>query len=168
MAAELPGMVLETKRDLFERELGKLYHAEHEILELHGDLAEAATSDEVRDLFAGHREDTIEQIHRIETVFEAIDADPEQHGSSLMEGLLAEKDEFVSDVRNDDLRDIGVTRIGTLNERIEITILDELLLLATELGFPETVRTNLEANRAEADEALSGMQAFFEHERPSS
>jgi ferritin-like metal-binding protein YciE len=158
-------MTLTTKRDLFERELGKLYHAEHEILELHADLADAATSDEVCDLFSGHREDTITQIHRIEAIFEAIDADPEQHGSSLMEGLLAEKDEFVSDVRNDDLHDIGVIRIGTLNERIEITVLDELLLLAAELDFPGEVTEHLDANRSEASDALSGMQTFFERER---
>ena len=158
-------MALETTRDLFERELGKLYHAEHEILDLHGDLAEAATSEDVRALFSGHREDTIEQIHRIEAVFEAIGAEPEQHGSSLMEGLLAEKDEFVTDVRTDELRDIGVLRIGTLNERIEITILDELLLLAADLDLSEEVAVNLEANRTEANDALSGMQMFFERER---
>lgn len=160
-------MTLTTKRDLFERELGKLYHAEHEILELHGDLAEAATSEEVRDLFSGHREDTVAQIHRIEAVFETIDADPKQHGSSLMEGLLAEKDEFISDVRNDDLHDIGVIRIGTLNERIEITVLDELLLLAAELDVPEEVTEYLDANRTEASDALSGMRTFFERERTS-
>lgn len=158
-------MTLETRRDLFERELMKLYHAEHEILDLHGDLAEAAESEEVSELFAGHREDTVSQIDRIEAVFEAIGGDPEQRGSSLMEGLLAEKDEFVTDVANDDLRDIAVIRIGTINERLEITILDELLLLAAELDFPEAVTENLEANRTEATNALRGMQTFFERER---
>jgi ferritin-like metal-binding protein YciE len=158
-------MSLETRRDLFDRELRKLYHAEHEILDLHGDLAEAAASEEIRELFAGHREDTVAQIHRLEAVFEAIGAEPEQDGSSLMEGLLAEKDEFVSDVANDDLRDVAVIRIGTINERIEITVLDELLLLAVELDLPETVMENLETNRAEAESALEGLQTFFERER---
>lgn len=158
-------MTLETRRDLFDRELRKLYHAEHEILDLHGDLAEAAASEEVSELFDGHREDTVSQIHRIEAVFEAIGDEPEQDGSSLMEGLLGEKDEFVSDVANDDLRDLAVIRIGTMNERIEITILDELLLLAERLDLLDEVTTRLETNRSEAEEALSGMRTFFERER---
>ena len=158
-------MTLETRRDLFDRELRKLYHAEHEILDLHGDLAEAAASEEVSELFDGHREDTVSQIHRIEAVFEAIGDEPEQDGSSLMEGLLAEKDEFVSDVANDDLRDLAVIRIGTMTERIEITILDELLLLAERLDLSDEVATRLETNRSEAEEALSGMRTFFERER---
>lgn len=158
-------MSLSTTRDLFERELAKLYHAEHEILDLHGDLAAAAASEEVRELFAGHREDTVDQIHRIEAAFEAIDSEPQQHGSSLMEGLLAEKDEVVGDLANDELRDVAVLRIGTMNERIEITILDELLLLAAELDLPEAVVDGLETNRTEAENALSSMRAFFERER---
>lgn len=158
-------MTLETHRDLFDRELRKLYHAEHEILDLHGDLADAAASEEVSELFAGHREDTVAQIHRLESVFEAVGDEPEQDGSSLMEGLIAEKDEFVSDVANDDLRDLAVIRIGTLNERIEITILDELLLLADRLDLPDEVATKLETNRSEANEALSDMRTFFERER---
>ena len=161
-------MTLDTKHDLFERELGKLYHAEHEILDLHDDLADAAMSEDVRELFSGHHEDTIEQIHRIEAVFNAIGTEPEQHGSSLMEGLLAEKDEFVSESANDDLRDIVVIRIGTINEHLEITILDELLLLAAEIEFPEEVTEHLEANRTEAANALSSMRTFFERERTNS
>lgn len=158
-------MAISTTHELFERELCKLYHAEHEILDLHGDLAAAAASEAVCELFDGHREDTVAQIHRLESVFEVIGSEPEQHGSSLMEGLLAEKDEFVSEIESDALRDVGVLRIGTLNERIEITILDELPLLAAELDLPATVAAHLETNREEAATALDGMLSFFEHER---
>ncbi len=61
-------MTIRTQRDMFERELQKLYHAEVEILDLHGDLSEAATSEEVSNLFRGHKEDTVAQIHRIESI----------------------------------------------------------------------------------------------------
>ena len=83
---------------MFERELQKLYHAEVEILDLHGDLASAAASETVRDIFAGYQEDTVEQIHRIESIFEELGVKSTERGSALMEGLLAEKDEFVSEV----------------------------------------------------------------------
>lgn len=56
-----------------------------------------------------------------------------------MEGLLAEKDQFVVEVKDDDLRDLDVISIGMINERLEITLRDRLILLADELGLPEPI-----------------------------
>lgn len=160
-------MTIDTKRELFERELQKLYHAEVEILDLHGDLASAAASETVRDIFAGHREDTVEQIHRIESIFEELGEEPTERGSALMEGLLAEKDEFVSEVTDDELRDFDVIGVETINERIEITLLDRLLLLADELDLPDEIAAKLGRNRSEAADALDHMQSFLDQQRRS-
>jgi len=158
-------MTIQTKRDMFERELKKLYHAELEILDLHGDLSEAAASEEVSALFAAHREDTVAQIDRIERAFAAIGLEPEARSSQIMEGLVAEKDEFVNEVEDDDLRDLDAIGIGSINERFEITILDRLLLLAEELELPAEVAEALGENRAEAASALERMQGFVERTR---
>ena len=158
-------MTIETKADMFERELQKLYHAELEILDLHGDLAAAASSDDVQSLFSGHEEDTVDQIHRIEAMFEALGREPETRASPIMEGLIAEKDEFVNEVETDDLRDLDAIGIGTINERFEITVLDRLLLLADDLELPEEITRELEKNRAEAKAALDEMQAVIERRR---
>ncbi|AGB39866.1 DUF892 family protein [Natronococcus occultus] len=153
-------MSIRTEADMFERELQKLYHAELEILDLNGDLSEAAASEEIQELFAGHREDTVAQITRIEEIFELTDLPLEERGSPIMEGLLAEKDEFVSEVESDELRDLDAIGIGTINERIEITLLDRLILLAETLDHPESVVSRLEQNRSEAESALQKMQAY--------
>lgn len=158
-------MSITSKRELFDRELQKLYHAEIEILDLHSDLADAAASDEVGAIFGGHEGDTVHQIDRIESIFAALDMEPREQGSPIMEGLLAEKDRFVLDVENDDLRDLDVINIGIINERLEITLLDRLILLADELGLPEPTVSNLEENRAEAQTALERMQRFLEDRR---
>jgi ferritin-like metal-binding protein YciE len=105
-------MSITSKRELFDRELQKLYHAEIEILDLHSDLATAAASDEVRAIFGGHEGDTVDQIDRIEAIFATLDMEPHEQGSPIMEGLLAEKDQFVLDVEDDDLRDLDVISIG--------------------------------------------------------
>lgn len=148
--------------DVFDRELRKLYHAELEILELHGDLAAAAASDDVAALFDGHRADTVEQIHRIERVFEHRGEEPAAEDSPIMVGILAEKDALVDAAATDDLRDLDVVSTGMINERFEITILDRLLLLAAELELPSEIVTALETNRREANAALSRMEAFVE------
>lgn len=159
-------MTIETRRDMFERELQKLYHAEIEILDLHGDLSAAAASEEVTELFRGHEEDTVAQIHRIESIFALLGEAPSERGSAIMEGLLAEKDEFVDEVANDDLRDLDAISIGMINERLEITLLDRLILLARELDLPEEVAERFALNRDEARTALDRMQRFVAETRP--
>ncbi|MDB9281412.1 DUF892 family protein [Halorubrum ezzemoulense] len=154
-------MSITSKRELFDRELRKLYHAEIEILDLHSDLSDAAASEEVRAIFGGHEGDTVGQIDRIEEIFAVLDMEPREQGSPIMEGLLAEKDQFVAEVEDDDLRDLDVISIGMINERLEITLLDRLLLLVEELGLPEPTAENLEANRSEAQAALERMQQFL-------
>jgi len=158
-------MSIETKEELFLRELRKLYHAELEILDLHRDLSAVAASEKVSALFASHRDDTTAQITRIEGMFEAIGAEPTARPSPLMEGLVAEKDEFVAEVEPDELRDLDAIGIGTINERIEITLLDRLILLATELEHPDEVVDALRENRSEAEDALAHMRSLAAAER---
>lgn len=155
-------MTIETKREMFERELQKLYHAELEILDLHSDLSEAAGSQAISELFTSHHEDTITQITRIESVFERLGHEPTERGSAIMEGLLAEKDEFVHEVEDEELRDLDVLSIGMINERLELTLLDRLLLLADDLGLPTEIGQALGTNRAEAANALERMQDLVE------
>ncbi len=149
---------------MFERELRKLYHAELEILDLHGDLA-AAASDEVAALFTGHEEETVEQINRIERIVEALGTEPRAEGSPVMEGILAEKNALVSTEAPADLRDLDVLRTGMLNERFEITALDQLLLLGSDLDLASPILAELEANRHEAKGALMQMEAIVERRR---
>jgi len=158
-------MAIETKRDMFERDLRKLYHAEVEILDLHSDLAGAATSEAVVDLFGGHEGDTVEQIDRIEEIFAVLDLEPREESSQIMEGLIAEKDESIAAVADDDLQDIDVVSIGLINERLEVTLLDRLLLLAEDLDLPDPTRPHLRENRAEAQAALDRMQGFLDERR---
>lgn len=155
-------MSIDTKREMFERELQKLYHAEIEILDLHSDLSAAASSDDVRDIFGGHEGDTVEQIDRIEEIFAVLDLEPRERASQIMEGLVAEKDEFVAEVTDDELRDLDVVSIGMINERLEITLLDRLIMLADELGLPDPTTEYLEQNRGEARAALERMQRFLD------
>lgn len=160
-------MTITSKRELFDRELQKLYHAEIEILDLHSDLVAAAASNEVTAIFGGHEGDTVDQIDRIEGIFATLDMETREQGSPVMEGLIAEKDQFVLEVEDDELRDLDVINIGMINERLEITLLDRLILLADELGLPEPTIGNLEANREEAQTALARMQQYLEDRRVS-
>lgn len=158
-------MTSTTAAEMFERELRKLYHAELEILDLHGDLAAAAASDEVEALFTGHEEETVEQINRIERIFEELGTEPQAEGSPVMEGILAEKNALISTDSPADLRDLDVLRTGMMNERFEITVLDQLLLLGADLDLANSIVGELGANRQEAKAALTKMEAIVERRR---
>jgi ferritin-like metal-binding protein YciE len=82
-----------------------------------------------------------------------------------MEGLLAEKDEFIDEVESDDLRDLDIIGVGIINERIEIILLDRLLLLANDLDLPAPIVDRLEQNQNEAEAALEKMQEYIEQRR---
>ncbi|XVH33369.1 DUF892 family protein (plasmid) [Haloferacaceae archaeon DSL9] len=151
-------MSIQTKRDMFERDLQKLYHAEIEILDLHGDLAAAASSDEIVEIFSGHEGDTVDQIDRIEAIFTLIDSEPRERGSAIMEGILAEKDESIEEVEDVELRELDILSTGMVNERFEITLLDRLILLAEHLGLPDDTISSLRTNRKEAAAALEKME----------
>jgi ferritin-like metal-binding protein YciE len=118
-----------------------------------------------RQLFSGHQEDTVTQIDRIEGAFERLGDEPTERGSAIMEGLLAEKDEFITEVADDDLRDLDAISIGMINERLEITLLDRLLLLADDLDLPAEIGDDLGKNRTEAASALQTMQEVVERQR---
>lgn len=82
-----------------------------------------------------------------------------------MEGILAEKDAFVSTEAPADLRDLDVLRTGMMNARFEITVLDQLLVLGTGFDHSTRIITDLEANRQEAKAALTEMKATVERRR---
>lgn len=158
-------MSIETKSELFERELQKLYHAEVEILDLHKELAEAASAPAVIDLFVDHREDTVAQITRIEEIFALVDLPAVERGSPIMEGLIAEKDELISDINAGELRDLEVIGVGTINEQIELVLLDRLLRLADDLDHAGQITARLDSNRHEAERALDRLEALLESDR---
>ncbi|WP_199242127.1 hypothetical protein [Halorubrum sp. SD626R] len=69
------------------------------------------------------------------------------------------------DVEGDDLRDLDVISTGLINERLEITLLDRLILLADELSLPVLTVLNLEEKRAEAQVPFKRMYQFLEDRR---
>jgi len=154
-----------SKRELFDREFRKLYHVKIEILDPHSDLAGSAVNDEALTIFGGHEGDTVDQIDRIEEIFAPLDVESREWRSQIIERLIAEIDQFVLETENDELRDLDVINIGMINERLEITLLDRLILLADELGLPAPTVPNLEANREEAQKVLRRMQQYLEDRR---
>ena len=69
-------MPVNSLRDALVEELKDLYNAEKQLTKALPKLAKRATSDELRDAFESHLEETEGQITRLERVFELLDEKP--------------------------------------------------------------------------------------------
>jgi len=67
---------LTTMEDLFLDEIRDLYDAEKQLTKALPEMADAASSDELRNVFQEHFEQTMNQVNRLERIFAEMDEKP--------------------------------------------------------------------------------------------
>lgn len=83
-------MAVTTLQDLFIEELGDLLDAEKQLVKALPEMAEAATSGQLRQAFEHHLQQTEGQVQRLEQVFNLIGVTADQGSCKAMEGLVKE------------------------------------------------------------------------------
>ena len=80
-------------RQLYVDELKDLYSAENQLVKALPKMAKAASSDELRQAFEEHLEQTKGQVERLETIFQALDENPYRSTGRpyVLLGALAER-----------------------------------------------------------------------------
>ena len=84
-------------KDLYIDELKDLYNAETQLVKALPKLARAAASDELRQGFQEHLEQTKGHVQRLEQIFEAMDESPKGKKCAGMEGLVKEGSEVMDE-----------------------------------------------------------------------
>lgn len=128
---------LESLQDLYVHELKDIYSAEKQITRALPKLAKAASSEELKNAFEEHLEQTQEQVSRLETIFKRMEeraAGPKCKG---MEGLLVEGDEFVKEEAAPPVHDAGMIVAAQKVEHYEIAAYGGLCTFAELLGYEE-------------------------------
>ena len=82
-------------KDLYIEELKDLYNAENQLVKALPKMAKAASSDELRQGFEEHLEQTKGHVQRLETVFKALGDNPKGKKCKGMEGLVDEGAEVI-------------------------------------------------------------------------
>lgn len=77
-----------------------------------------------------------------------------------MEGLLDEQQRQFGEIRNADVANVAVIAFGSINERIEISLLDALLSLADDLDMGDDVTDPLQTNKEEAGDTLETLTSM--------
>ncbi len=88
-------MKLDTLKNLYLEQLQDLYDAENQIMRALPRMAEAASSEDLVDLFEEHLEITRHQVERLETIFDRQGAEPRRHACRGMAGILEEGEELL-------------------------------------------------------------------------
>jgi ferritin-like metal-binding protein YciE len=133
-------MELKSLDDVLEAELKDLYSAEKQLVEALPDIAEAATSKDLKEAVKEHLDETRGHVKRLEEVFEAIGIKPESEHCDGMEGLISEGSEVAEADGDGDARDAALIGAAQRVEHYEIAAYGTARSIARQLGHTEAVK----------------------------
>lgn len=162
---------IDTLEDQFAYELEHMYFVENKLVDVLDQLAAETTEEKISKGFADHRDETRNQVGRLEEVFRALGREPEQREAVALEGLVTDHERFKEATTNDDLQNLYNLGAGMKTERMEITGYESLLMIGEKLDYGNDVLDPLKENVDEEEKALdklktmsggSGMKAMFD------
>lgn len=125
---------ISTLNDLYVNELRDLYSAETQLVMALPRMIDAATSEELKNAFAEHLEQTRGHVTRLEEILFALDEEPVGTICEAMKGLIKEGDAYI-DARGDAyVRDAALVATGRRIEHYEIAGYETVRELAVRLG----------------------------------
>ena len=150
-------MALESLNDLFVEQLRDLYDAENQLIKALPKMVEGAHSDELRQGFEEHLEQTKEHAQRIETIFEQLGQKAKAKKCKGMEGLIKEGSEALEEDMSEDVKDAAIIAAAQRVEHYEIAAYGTVRTFASLLGETEAatlLEQTLEEEK-ETDEKLT-------------
>ena len=129
-----------TLDDLFYETLKDIYYVEKTLVKALPRMAKAADSDELREAFENHLEETEGQVERLEQVFESIDKPAKAKTCEAIKGLTEEAKEVMKDFKGSPALDAGLLSAAQAVEHYEISRYGTLKAWAEELGNSQAAR----------------------------
>jgi ferritin-like metal-binding protein YciE len=147
-----------TLDDLFLLTLKDIYFAERQILAALPKMAKAAQSDQLKQAFIAHREETEGQVERLQAVFEALGKRAQGTSCEGIKGIIEECEELLDGVKESSpVRDAGLIACGQAVEHYEIARYGALIAWSTAAGKGDVVallQSNLDQEK-KADTLLT-------------
>jgi ferritin-like metal-binding protein YciE len=137
-----------TLNDLFYDTLKDIYFAERQILKALPKMARAAQSEELKNGFLKHKDQTEGQIERLQQVFELIGKRAQGKTCEAIQGIIAEGEEIMEEFKGTVALDAGLVSSAQAVEHYEIARYGTLCAWAKQLGHTDAVKL-LDANLQE-------------------
>jgi ferritin-like metal-binding protein YciE len=132
-------MRIESMQDLFLEQIQDLYDAEQRLTKALPDMAQAATSPELRRAFQDHLNETKGHVTRLERIFESMGKNPKATTCDAMKGLIKEGETMVDDIKQSALRDAGLIAAANRVEHYEIAAYGSARTFAKNLSMDRAV-----------------------------
>ncbi len=124
--------------ELFQDSLKDIYWAEKNLVKALAKMQKEATSDELKNAFAEHREVTITQAERLEEVFGLLGKKAQAKKCEAMAGLIEEANSIIEETdKGTATRDVGLIMAAQKVEHYEIASYGSMAQLAKTLGLTE-------------------------------
>ena len=148
-----------TLDDLFYETLKDIYYAERKISKALPKMARNAQSEELKQAFQLHKDETDGQIERLQQIFELIGKRARGKTCAAIEGILEEGEEIMEEFNGTPALDAGLLAAAQAVEHYEISRYGTLRAWAKQLGLKEAVALIEEtlAEEERTDEKLTGL-----------
>jgi len=150
-------MKLDTLKTLYIDELRDLYNAENQLLKALPKMAKGASSEDLKDAFEKHLEQTKSHVERLEEVFQEIGEPPKGKTCKAMKGLIEEGSEILKEDGEESVIDAGIIVAAQKVEHYEIASYGSVRTFAQLLGkdrSAELLQTTLD-EESETNETLN-------------
>ena len=150
-------MKIDTLQKLYVEELRDIYNAENQLLKALPKMAKAASSDELKQAFEDHLEETKGHVERLEKIFHDLDESPKGKTCKAMKGLVEEGSEILEEDGDESVLDAGIIAAAQKVEHYEIASYGTVRTWADLLGEKAAVKLLQETLDEEgaADERLT-------------
>ncbi len=159
-------MKLKNLEDLFVDELKDIYDAEKQLTKALPKMAKAVESEELREAFEQHLEETKGQVERLEEVFRLLEKPARGKKCKAMEGLLEEGADLLDEDAETAVLEAGLICAAQKVEHYEIATYGTLARWASDLGQDEAAKLLEETLTEEksTDERLTEIAAQINRE----
>jgi ferritin-like metal-binding protein YciE len=174
---EKGNMNLDTLKELYVNELRDLYNAEGQLIKALPKMAKGASSDDLKEAFEKHLEQTKGHMERLEQVFEELGEKPKGKTCQAMKGLIEEGSDVLDADGDDSVLDAAIIVAAQKVEHYEIASYGSVRTFAQLLGqdkSAELLQQTLD-EESEANELLNKLaedivnpEALMEPEMASS
>jgi len=130
-------MKLDSLQKLYVHELKDLHSAETQLLEALPKMREAASSDDLKELFTSHLKETKTHVSRLETIFKGLDFEPGGHKCAAMEGLIKEGEGLIKSDIEPSVLDAGLIAAAQRIEHYEMAGYGTARTFAEKLGHQD-------------------------------
>jgi ferritin-like metal-binding protein YciE len=127
-------MKLDSLQKLFVEELRDVYNAENQLLKALPKMAKSASSDELKQAFEDHLQETNEHVERLEQIFKGLEEKAKGKPCHAMKGLIEEGSEILEEEGEESVLDAGIIAAAQKIEHYEIATYGTLRTWANLLG----------------------------------